>query len=186
MGGAVNQDGASNGITAPNAQAQADLIEAALNDAGVGADRIGFIEAHGTATRLGDPVEISGIERAFSRQTARKQFCGIGTVKTNIGHMDNASGLAGLAKLVLSMKHRTLPASLHFEEPNPNITFPLTPLYVNDTTVAWSDDPQETLYAGINSFGLSGTNCHLVLRSRTPFRRGNSRVPEPRSASCCR
>ncbi|WP_405675532.1 SDR family NAD(P)-dependent oxidoreductase [Streptomyces sp. NBC_01511] len=168
MGGAVNQDGASNGITAPNAQAQADLIEAALNDAGVGADRIGFIEAHGTATRLGDPVEISGIERAFSRQTARKQFCGIGTVKTNIGHMDNASGLAGLAKLVLSMKHRTLPASLHFEEPNPNITFPLTPLYVNDTTVAWSDDPQETLYAGINSFGLSGTNCHLVLRSPDP------------------
>ncbi|MEU6183541.1 SDR family NAD(P)-dependent oxidoreductase [Streptomyces coeruleorubidus] len=165
MGGAVNQDGASNGITAPNADAQADLIEAALNDAGIGADRIGFIEAHGTATRLGDPVEISGIERAFSRQTTRKQFCAIGTVKTNIGHMDNASGLAGLAKLVLSLKHRTLPASLHFDEPNPNIAFAQTPLYVNDTTVPWSDDPRETLFAGISSFGLSGTNCHLVLRS---------------------
>ncbi|WP_440068656.1 SDR family NAD(P)-dependent oxidoreductase [Streptosporangium sp. OZ121] len=168
MGGAINQDGASNGITAPNAEAQADLIEEALNDAGIGADRIGFIEAHGTATKLGDPVEVSGIERAFSRQTGRRQFCGIGTVKTNIGHMDNASGLAGLAKLVLSMKHRTLPASLHFEEPNPNITFPGTPLYVNDATVPWSDDPEETLYAGINSFGLSGTNCHLVLRSADP------------------
>ncbi|MDT0389508.1 SDR family NAD(P)-dependent oxidoreductase [Streptomyces dubilierae] len=168
MGGAVNQDGASNGITAPNAEAQADLIEAALNDAGIDADRIGFIEAHGTATRLGDPVEISGIERAFSRQTTRKQFCAIGTVKTNIGHMDNASGLAGLAKLVLSLRHRTLPASLHFDEPNPNIAFARTPLYVNDTTVPWSDNPQETLYAGISSFGLSGTNCHLVLRSADP------------------
>ncbi|MFI8946970.1 SDR family NAD(P)-dependent oxidoreductase [Streptomyces sp. NPDC053750] len=168
MGGAVNQDGASNGITAPNADAQADLIEAALNDAGIGADRIGFIEAHGTATRLGDPVEVSGIERAFSRQTTRRQFCAIGTVKTNIGHMDNASGLAGLAKLVLSLKHRTLPASLHFEEPNPNIAFAQTPLYVNDTTVPWTDDPQETLFAGISSFGLSGTNCHLVLRSADP------------------
>ncbi|ROV67881.1 SDR family NAD(P)-dependent oxidoreductase [Streptomyces globisporus] len=168
LGGAVNQDGASNGLTAPNADAQADLIEAALNDAGVGAEQIGYIEAHGTATRLGDPIEVSGITRAFARQTARKQFCAIGTVKTNIGHMDNASGLAGLAKLVLSMKHRTLPASLHFEEPNPNITFPQTPLYVNDTTAVWTDDPGKTLYAGINSFGLSGTNCHLVVRSPDP------------------
>ncbi|PSL55787.1 polyketide synthase PksN [Saccharothrix carnea] len=165
VGGAVNQDGASNGITAPNADAQADLITEALADAGVRAEQISFIEAHGTATRLGDPVEVSGIERAFSRQTARKQFCGIGTVKTNIGHMDNASGLAGLAKLVLSLKHRVLPASLNFEEPNQNIAFAQTPVFVNDRTVPWSDDDRETLYAGINSFGLSGTNCHLVLRS---------------------
>ena len=168
LGGAVNQDGASNGITAPNADAQADLIDAALADAGVPAERISFIEAHGTATRLGDPVEIGGIERAFSRHTSRKQFCGIGTVKTNIGHMDNASGLAGLAKLVLSMRHRTLPASLGFEEPNPNIAFPLSPVYVNDRTVPWGSDPSETLYAGISSFGLSGTNCHLVVRSADP------------------
>lgn len=165
MGGAVNQDGASNGITAPNADAQADLITEALADAGVRAEQISFIEAHGTATRLGDPVEVSGIDRAFSRQTARKQFCGIGTVKSNIGHMDNASGLAGLAKLVLSLKHRVLPASLNFEEPNRNIAFAQTPVFVNDRTVPWSDDERETLYAGINSFGLSGTNCHLVLRS---------------------
>ncbi|NUT49950.1 MAG: KR domain-containing protein, partial [Saccharothrix sp.] len=168
MGGAVNQDGASNGITAPNADAQADLITEALADAGVRAEQISFIEAHGTATRLGDPVEVSGIDRAFSRQTARKQFCGIGTVKTNIGHMDNASGLVGLAKLVLSLKHRVLPASLNFEEPNRNIAFAQTPVFVNDRTVPWSDDDQETLYAGINSFGLSGTNCHLVLRSADP------------------
>ncbi|QQQ73925.1 SDR family NAD(P)-dependent oxidoreductase [Saccharothrix sp. 6-C] len=164
MGGAVNQDGASNGITAPNADAQADLITDALADAGVRAEQISFIEAHGTATRLGDPVEVSGIDRAFSRQTARKQFCGIGTVKTNIGHMDNASGLVGLAKLVLSLKHRVLPASLNFQEPNRNIAFAQTPVYVNDRTVPWSDDEREALYAGINSFGLSGTNCHLVLR----------------------
>ncbi|MFE9638129.1 SDR family NAD(P)-dependent oxidoreductase [Nocardiopsis alba] len=168
LGGAVNQDGASNGITAPNADAQGDLIDAALADAGVPAERISFIEAHGTATRLGDPVEIGGIERAFSRHTTRKQFCGIGTVKTNIGHMDNASGLAGLAKLVLSMRHRTLPASLGFEDPNPNISFPTSPVYVNDRTVPWGGDPDETLYAGISSFGLSGTNCHLVVRSADP------------------
>lgn len=168
MGGAINQDGASNGITAPNADAQADLIESALADAGVGAEQISFIEAHGTATKLGDPIEISGIERAFSRHTSRKQFCGIGSVKTYIGHMDNASGLAGLAKLVMSLKHRTLPASLNFEEPNPNIAFPQTPVFVNDRTVPWSEDDQETLYAGINSFGLSGTNCHLIVRSADP------------------
>lgn len=171
LGGAVNQDGASNGITAPNAEAQADLIDAALADAGVPAEQISFIEAHGTATRLGDPVEVGGIERAFSRQTSRKQFCAIGTVKTNIGHMDNASGLAGLAKLVLSMRHRTLPASLGFEVPNPNIDFPMSPVYVNDRTVPWGDDPAEPLYAGISSFGLSGTNCHLVLRSADPVPR---------------
>ncbi|MFE2752618.1 SDR family NAD(P)-dependent oxidoreductase [Actinosynnema sp. NPDC059335] len=179
MGGAVNQDGASNGITAPNADAQADLITEALADAGVRAEQIGYIEAHGTATRLGDPVEVSGIERAFARQTARKQFCGIGTVKTNIGHMDNASGLAGLAKLVLSLKHRVLPASLNFEEPNRNIAFAQTPVFVNDRTVPWSDDERETLYAGINSFGLSGTNCHLVLRSADP-------VPARDRAPACR
>ncbi|KXK60533.1 short-chain dehydrogenase [Micromonospora rosaria] len=173
MGGAVNQDGASNGITAPNADAQADLITEALADAGVRAEQVSFIEAHGTATRLGDPVEVSGIERAFSRQTARKQFCGIGTVKTYIGHMDNASGLAGLAKLVLSLKHRVLPASLNFEEPNQNIAFAQTPVFVNDRTVAWSDDERETLFAGINSFGLSGTNCHLVLRSADPAPAGD-------------
>ncbi|MBB6170494.1 polyketide synthase PksN [Nocardiopsis mwathae] len=168
LGGAVNQDGASNGITAPNADAQADLIDAALADAGVEAEQVSYIEAHGTATRLGDPVEVGGIERAFSRHTSRKQFCGIGTVKTNIGHMDNASGLAGLAKVVLSMRHRTLPASLGFEEPNPNIAFPLSPVYVNDRTVPWGSGPDDTLYAGISSFGLSGTNCHLIVRSADP------------------
>lgn len=167
LGGAINQDGASNGITAPNADAQADLIDAALADAGVHAEQISYIEAHGTATRLGDPVEVGGIERAFSRQTTKRQFCGIGTVKTSIGHMDNASGLAGLAKLILSMEHRTLPASLNFEEPNPNLDFPATPLYVNDRTVPWAEEGT-ALHAGISSFGLSGTNCHLVLRSADP------------------
>lgn len=178
MGGALNQDGASNGITAPNVAAQADLIEAALADAGVSANQISFIEAHGTATRLGDPIEISGIERAFSRQTTRRQFCGIGSIKTNIGHLDNASGLAGLAKLVLALKHRTLPASLNFAEPNPSIDFPQTPVYVNDRVVPWSAGDQQTLYAGINSFGLSGTNCHLVVRSADP-------VPAPVEATGC-
>ncbi|WP_030166312.1 SDR family NAD(P)-dependent oxidoreductase [Spirillospora albida] len=178
MGGAVNQDGASNGITTPNVEAQADLIDAALADARVGAERIGFIEAHGTATRLGDPIEIGGIERAFARRTSLRQFCGIGSAKTNIGHMDNAAGLAGLAKLVLSLKHRTLPASLNFEEPNRNIVFPQSPVFVNDRTVPWSDRRDETLYAGISSFGLSGTNCHLIVRSADAAPRREA-GPEP-------
>ena len=177
LGGAINQDGASNGITAPNADAQADLIGAALADAGVHAEQISYIEAHGTATRLGDPVEVGGIERAFSRQTTKRQFCGIGTVKTSIGHMDNASGLAGLAKLILSMEHRTLPASLNFEEPNPNLDFPATPLYVNDRTVPWAEEGA-ALHAGISSFGLSGTNCHLILRSADP-REAPADAPAP-------
>ncbi len=167
-GGAMNQDGASNGITAPNADAQGRLITAALADAGVRAEDVSYIEAHGTATRLGDPVEVGGIQRAFSRETERKQFCAVGTVKSLIGHMDNVSGLAGLANVVSALGHRTLPASRNFEEPNPNIAFPQSPLYVNDRVRPWGDDPAATLYGGVSSFGLSGTNCHLVVRSADP------------------
>lgn len=164
IGGAVNQDGASNGITAPNADAQSTLIQKAIKDAKIDVNQISYIEAHGTATKLGDPIEISGIQKAFSKSTSRKQFCGIGSVKTNIGHMDNVSGLAGLAKIVLCMKNHILPASLNFEQPNKNIEFLNSPVYVNSTTMPWSDKG-EIVYAGINSFGLSGTNCHLILKS---------------------
>lgn len=167
-GGAVNQDGASNGITAPNADAQGHLIADALADAGVSAEQISYIEAHGTATRLGDPVEVGGIQRAFSQTTQRRQFCAIGTVKTNIGHMDNVSGLAGLAKVIAALEHRVLPVSLHFEEPNPNIVFPTGPLYVNDRVTPWGEAPGEVLHAGVSSFGLSGTNCHVIVRSADP------------------
>ncbi|ASS74012.1 hypothetical protein CIG75_02795 [Tumebacillus algifaecis] len=165
LGGAANQDGASNGITAPNSEAQKDLIARALDDAGISAEQLSYIEAHGTATRLGDPIEISGIRQALRQFTDKKQFCAVGSLKSNIGHMDNAAGLGGMAKLVLAMKNRVLPASLNFQVPNRNIQFVDSPVYVNDRTTAWSHDPSEVLRAGINSFGLSGTNCHLVVES---------------------
>ncbi|WP_248930392.1 beta-ketoacyl synthase N-terminal-like domain-containing protein [Paenibacillus hamazuiensis] len=170
LGGAANQDGASNGITAPNSEAQEDLIVRALSDAGVSAESISYIEAHGTATRLGDPIEISGLQRAFSHFTRKKQFCAVGSLKTNIGHLDNAAGLGGVAKVVLSMQRGMLPASLNFAVPNRNIPFVQSPLYVNDRTVPWAGGADGKLRAGINSFGLSGTNCHLVLESAPPSR----------------
>ncbi len=165
MGSAINQDGHSVGITAPNSAAQERLICAALNDAELHAQDISYIEAHGTATRLGDPIEISGIQRAFQQFTDRKQFCAIGSVKSNLGHMDNAAGLAGLAKVVLAMKHRQLPASLHFHLPNQKIAFEKSPVYVNDHLRAWDSAAGKPVYAGINSFGLSGTNCHVIVQS---------------------
>ncbi|WP_261796053.1 type I polyketide synthase [Numidum massiliense] len=164
-GGATNQDGASNGITAPNTRAQEDLIVRALEDARVSAEDLSYIEAHGTATRLGDPIEINGIQSALRHFTDKKQFCAIGAVKSNIGHLDNAAGLGGLAKVVMAMEKKVLPATLNFSVPNRNISFVESPVYVNDRTVPWTDDPEQVVQAGINSFGLSGTNCHLVLES---------------------
>lgn len=165
LGGAVNQDGASNGITAPNTAAQEALIKKAILNSSKKVEDINYIEAHGTATRLGDPIEISGIQRAFSYFTEKKQFCPIGSLKTNIGHLDNASGLGGVAKVVLSMKNKILPASLNFQQPNKNISFVQSPVYINDRTAPWIGDEEGVLRAGINSFGLSGTNCHMILES---------------------
>lgn len=169
LGSAVNQDGHSVGITAPNLAAQESLIVAALKDAAIRPETISYIEAHGTATRLGDPIEISGIQRAFRQFTERRQFCAIGSVKSNIGHMDNGAGLAGLAKVVLSMQHQQLPATLNFNRPNRNINFENSPVYVNDRRRPWLANTDDPLRAGINSFGLSGTNCHVLVES-APYR----------------
>lgn len=160
-GSAVNQDGASIGITAPNSLAQADVIERAWLDAGVDPETIGYIEAHGTGTRLGDPIEIDGITRAFRKYTGKRQFCGIGSVKTNIGHLDNAAGVAGLFKAVLALKNGLIPPLVHFERPNQKIDFLDSPVFLVDKLTAWkTEGPRRS---GISSFGLSGTNCHVVL-----------------------
>lgn len=161
-GSAANNDGASIGITAPNANAQEDVIGNAWRDAGVKAETITYIEAHGTGTKLGDPIEIDGIQRAFRRHTDRKQFCGIGTVKTNIGHLDNTAGIAGLLKAVLALRYRQLPPSLHFTYPNRRIPFDNSPVYVIDRLTAWETDSNPRR-CGVSSFGLSGTNCHIIL-----------------------
>lgn len=161
-GSAINQDGRSNGITAPNPLAQEKLIKSALKDAEVDPDTITYIEAHGTGTRLGDPIEIEGITRAFSAYTDRKRFCGIGSVKTNLGHLGHAAGIAGLIKAVLSLKHGEMVPSLHFKDSNTKIDFANSPVYVVDKLTRW-ETAGILKRCGVSSFGMGGTNCHVIL-----------------------
>lgn len=159
----MNQDGHSNGLTSPNPLAQADLIKEAWIKADINPETIKYFEAHGTGTKLGDPIEINGLNMAFRSFTNRKQFCAIGSSKTNIGHLaDGGAGVAGLIKAVIALYDKELPPTIHFNIPNKLINFIDGPVYVNDIVKPW--DQQETLRrAGLSSFGLSGTNCHVVL-----------------------
>ncbi|MET1255506.1 amino acid adenylation domain-containing protein [Aliikangiella maris] len=160
---AMNNDGATNGITAPNAKAQQEVILKAWAKAQVEASDISYIESHGTGTHLGDPIEIKGLIGAFAKKTQKKQFCGIGSVKSNIGHTVGVAGLASLMKVLLSLKHQQLPPSINFEVPNQFIDFCNSPVYVNNQLTPWLVEPEQKRIAGISSFGLSGTNCHLIL-----------------------
>ncbi|MBO3791850.1 SDR family NAD(P)-dependent oxidoreductase [Bacillus amyloliquefaciens] len=160
-GSAVNQDGSSVGITAPNAAAQEQVIVDAWKNAKIDPKTITYIEAHGTGTKLGDPIEINALQRAFRKYTDRKQFCAVSSVKTNIGHLDSLAGIAGLIKAVMALKHKKIPPSLHFKVPNRNINFHESPVYVNDSVSAW--ESSGVYRCGISSFGLSGTNCHVIL-----------------------
>ncbi|WP_026884685.1 type I polyketide synthase [Clostridium akagii] len=161
-GSAINNDGVSVGITAPNVEAQENVILDAWKDAHIDPKTITHIEAHGTGTKLGDPIEVNAIKNAFSRFTNKKQFCSISSVKTNIGHLDSLAGLSGLIKMVMAMKNRKIPPSLNFISPNKNIDFIDSPVYVNDKIIKWEPEG-EFLRCGISSFGLSGTNCHVIL-----------------------
>ncbi|MCC8305033.1 SDR family NAD(P)-dependent oxidoreductase [Bacillus sp. ICE1] len=161
-GSAVNNDGASNGLTAPNAIAQEEVLVQAWENAQIDPETIQYIEAHGTGTKLGDPIEIKGISNAFSKYTDKLQFCGIGSVKSNIGHTVAVSGLASLIKIVLSMKHQVIPPSINFKEPNSLINFVKSPVFVTDKAHEWpkNNSPRR---AGISSFGFVGTNSHVVI-----------------------
>ncbi|MFC4101266.1 beta-ketoacyl synthase N-terminal-like domain-containing protein [Paenibacillus xanthanilyticus] len=171
-GSAMNNDGASAGITAPNAAAQERLLTQAWKDAGIDPATIAYVEAHGTGTRLGDPIEADGLTRAFRRYTDRRQFCAIGSAKSHIGHLDAASGAAGLAKAVAALKNKAIPPTLHFSRPNRNIAFESSPLYVSDKLEPWaSEGPRR---CGVSSFGFSGTNCHLVLEEAPAVPEGES------------
>ncbi|UJP06310.1 MAG: SDR family NAD(P)-dependent oxidoreductase [Nitrosomonas sp.] len=162
-GSAVNNDGSAKaGYTAPSVEGQAEVILAAQAIAGVSADTISYVEAHGTGTTIGDPIEIAALTQAFRETTDRRGFCGIGSVKTNVGHLDAAAGVAGLIKTVLALKHRMLPPSLHFEQPNPQIDFGASPFYVNTSSKVWSDDSGPRR-AGVSSFGIGGTNVHVIV-----------------------
>ncbi|HEY1023127.1 MAG TPA: type I polyketide synthase, partial [Flavisolibacter sp.] len=157
----VNNDGGGKGsFTAPSAEGQAGAIKMAIADAGVHASSISYIEAHGTATPLGDPIEIEGLRKAFGKQE-KAQFCAIGSIKSNMGHLVTAAGVAGLIKTVLSLHHKTLPASLHYKKANPNINFEDSPFYVNQECRDWHSETVRR--AGVSSFGVGGTNVHVVL-----------------------
>jgi acyl transferase domain-containing protein/acyl carrier protein/SAM-dependent methyltransferase len=162
-GSGINQDGKSNGLIAPNGRAQERLERAVYDRFKIGPDTIQVVEAHGTGTLLGDSVEYGAISRAFREHTDRKQFCALGTVKTNIGHASTAAGVAGVLKILLSLKHRQIPPSLHFDKGNPTIDLEEGPFYVNTRLREWEVDGNQTRRAAVSSFGFSGTNAHLVI-----------------------
>jgi amino acid adenylation domain-containing protein len=160
-GSAVNNDGQTNGLTAPSPASQADVIRTALDNAGVSADQISYVEAHGTGTKLGDPFEIEGLTKAFRIDTDQDQFCAIGSVKTNFGHLEAAAGITQFIKVLLSLQNQQLPPSLNFDRPNPLIPFSTSPFVVNSQLQPWvSTTPRR---AGISSFGMGGTNAHVVV-----------------------
>jgi iturin family lipopeptide synthetase A len=163
-GTAINNDGASNGITAPSVKAQEEVIISVLNDAKLSPEDIDYIEAHGTGTLLGDPIEIKGITNAYTKYTNKKQFCAIGTAKTNIGHTVGASGIAGLIKVVLAMVNEKIPPMREFNEPNPHIDFVNSPLYVAANEIPWPKGGNRKRTAAVSAFGFSGTNCHVILQ----------------------
>jgi len=161
-GTAVNHGGRTNGLTVPHSAAQQEVITDALADAGVHPDTIGMLEAHGTGTSLGDPVEIEGLTRAWRHHTDRTQFCAIGSLKTNIGHLEPAAGLAGLAKILLSLHHETIPPTLHIGRPNDHIRFEQTPFYPATGPVRWvrNGTPRR---AAVSAFGMGGVNAHVIV-----------------------
>lgn len=162
-GSAVNNDGARKvGYTAPSSEGQARAIALAHALAGVSADAISYVECHGTATPLGDPIEISGLTKAFHATTDRKGFCAIGTVKTNVGHLDIASGATALIKTILSLEHESLPPTLHFKSPNPKLGLEESPFYVNAELKAWPRGERPRI-AGVNAAGVGGTNVHVIV-----------------------
>lgn len=163
-GTAINQDAKrASSLTAPSSTAQAEVITNAWRKSNIDPSMISYIEAHGTGTPLGDPIEFDGITKAFSDYTQRKQFCAISALKTNIGHTDTAAGLCGLIKVILSLKNKELFPSLHFDEPNPFIDFVESPLYVNTELRRWDVLEGDKRLAGLSSFGISGTNCHVIV-----------------------
>jgi len=167
-GTAINNDGALKvGYTAPSVDGQAQVIAEAISIAGVAPETIKYIEAHGTGTALGDPIEIAALTKAFRHgnfrhQTEQEKSCAIGSVKTNMGHLDAAAGIAGLIKTVLALEHRMIPPSLHYEQPNPEIDFDHGAFYVNTRLSEWKNGPTPRR-AGVSSFGIGGTNAHVVL-----------------------
>jgi acyl transferase domain-containing protein len=171
VGSAVNNDGSAKlGYSAPSIEAQAAVIAQALEVAGVSPDTIGYVEAHGTGTALGDPVEVAALTQAFRRGTPRRGFCALGSVKSNVGHLDTAAGAAGLIKAVLAIEHGVIPQTLHVAAPSPRLQLDDSPFFVAAQATTW---PAGLRRAGVSSLGLGGTNVHVVIEEAPP------RVPAP-------
>ncbi|HJT56092.1 MAG TPA: SDR family NAD(P)-dependent oxidoreductase, partial [Ktedonobacteraceae bacterium] len=166
-GSAVNQDGRSNGITAPNKLAQEAVIRKALANAGIAPQRVSYVEAHGSGTALGDPIEIEALSSALAEGRSQDQPVIVGTVKTNVGHLAGAAGIAGLLKTVLALQHQEIPPHLNLKTPNPHILWEEKPVQIPTALLPWPSQEQ-TRVAGVSSFGWSGTNAHVVLEEAIP------------------
>ncbi|AGP36043.1 type I polyketide synthase [Sorangium cellulosum] len=165
-GSAINQDGRSTGLTAPNVLAQQALLRQALESAGVSPAEVGYVEAHGTGTSLGDPIELEALKEVLGQPRADGSICAIGSVKTNLGHLEAAAGVAGLIKVVLSLHHRVIPRHLHFRTLNPRVSLQGTPFVIPAEELDWAGTSPR--FAGVSSFGASGTNAHVVLEEAPP------------------
>jgi acyl transferase domain-containing protein/acyl carrier protein len=164
LSNALNNDGATKvGFTAPSVQGQTEVVAQALAVAGVDPRTISYVEAHGTATALGDPIEVAALTNAYGAGTDDRGWCGLGSIKSNIGHLSQGAGVAGVIKTVLALEHEMIPPSLNFETPNPAIDFANSPFYVTSTVTAWTRGPQPRR-AAVSSFGIGGTNAHLILQ----------------------
>ncbi len=188
-GSAINNDGSVKiGYTAPSIDGQAECIAMALAEAGVPPETIAYVETHGTGTPLGDPIEMAGLTKAFGLGGERRDTCAIGSVKSNVGHLDTAAGVAGLIKAVLALEHGEIPPSIHFEQPNPQIDFAHSPFFVARTLTPWPRGATPRR-AGVSSFGIGGTNAHVVLEEppalapSAPSKPGNLLVLSTRTAA---
>jgi acyl transferase domain-containing protein len=164
----LNNDGAAKvGYSAPSIEGQSQAIKMAQRMAGIEPETIGYIEAHGTATALGDPIEITALTKAFRERTDRKQFCAVGSLKSNLGHMSSAAGVGGLMKAILTVKHGQIPPSAHYKQPNPQLNLANSPFFIASELMDWplKGHPRR---AGVSSFGVGGTNAHLVLEEAPP------------------
>ena len=166
-GSAINQDGMTNGLTAPNGPSQRAVIRQALERAGVTPDQISYVEAHGTGTSLGDPIEFKSLKGVLMQERSPDQSCWLGSVKTNIGHLESAAGVAGLIKVVLAMQHREIPPHLHLNQLNPYVSLEGTTFTIPTERQPWLTGTQKRL-AGVSSFGFGGTNCHVILEEAPP------------------
>ena len=168
LGSGINQDGKTNGITAPSVHSQVHLLKEIYTKFGIDPETITYVEAHGTGTKLGDPIEAEALTKAFRAFTDKKAYCGLGSVKTNIGHTSAAAGVAGLTKVLLQFRHGQLAPSIHFEQENEHIQLGNSAFYINTSLKDWKSADQQPRRAAVSSFGFSGTNAHLVVEEYLP------------------